>query len=120
MPKYQVDLLGVVGYGMWGSVPSRIAEEAMEEFWAAHSWDDIRRPFAPVTRRHPPTYQEWLDSLPWTPLPPLIPRDDSPDEGRSRLRFRGYSDRVTMHRGRPLRLRYPVFELRPRRDALLR
>lgn len=106
---------------MWGSVPEEIAREAMEQFWEEHPWDDVRPPFSPVIRRHPPTYQEWLDSLPWRNLPPcFLPRDDSPDEGRSRLRFRGYSDRVTIDRGRPLRLRFPVFELRPKRDAPLR
>jgi hypothetical protein len=115
VPKYQVDLLGVVGYGMWGSVPPDVAEEAMEEFWAAHEWDDVRPPFSPVIRRHPPTYQEWLDSLPWRPMRALIPWDDSPDRGRSRLRFQGYSDQVVMNRGRPLRLRFPEFELRPLR-----
>jgi hypothetical protein len=113
MPKYQVDLLGVVGYGMWGSVPEDVAEEAWTQFWEENPWDDVRPPFAPVIRRHPPTYQEWLDSLRWRPLRPFFPRDDSPDEGRSRLRFRGYSDRVTIDRGQPLRLRSPVFELMP-------
>lgn len=113
MAKYQVDLLGVVGYGMWGSVPPDVADEAMEEFWETHPWDDVRPPLAPVIRRHPPTYQEWLDSLPWTPMPGLIPTDDSPDGGRSRLRLRGYDDHVVTDRGRPLRLRFPVFELRP-------
>ena len=102
---------------MWGSIPPEIEREAFEQFWDEYQWPDVRPLFAPVVRRHPPTYQEWLDSLPWVRLPPLIPRDDSPDKGRSRLRFRGYSDSVTMNHGHPLRLRYPEFELRPKRSS---
>ena len=116
MPKYQVDLLGVVGYGMWGSVPEDIARKALAEYRASYDpWENVRPPFSPVIRRHPPTYQEWLDSLPWKLMPVVFPIDDSsPDQGLSRLRFRGYHDEVTMDYGRPMRLRFARFELLPK------
>ena len=115
MPKYELHLCGIVGYGMWGSVPEEIEREAWEEYRASEDpWKNVRRPFSPVIRRHPPTHQEWLDSLPWKPMPVLVPFDDSPDKGRSRLRFRGYHDEVTMDYGRPMRLRFARFRLMPR------
>lgn len=114
MPKYEVDLLGVVRYGMWGSVPEDVAREVWEEYRTSDEpWSNVRPAIAPVIRRHPPTYEEWLLSLPWKPMPVAVPVDDSPDEGRSRLRFRGFRDKVTTDFGRPMRLRFARFELLP-------
>jgi len=84
------------------------------EPWRPLPWpDDLQPPKSPVILRHPPTYDEWLDSLPWVIRPPVIPRDRSPDEGRSRVQFVGYRDTVTYDYERPIRLRVPQFVLLP-------
>ena len=116
MAKYVVDLAGVVGWGMWGSVPEEIAREALQEYWEEQkNRKDFRPPKAPVILRHPPTYEEWLDSLPWVLLPAVIPMDSTaPDEGRSRVRFLGYRDDVTYDYGSPVRVCFRRFELLPK------
>jgi hypothetical protein len=113
VPKYLVEAAEPFACGMW-----RIVHEAWNEVWEEYwpsdePWSNVRPPISPVIRRHPPTYREWLLSLPWKPMGVLVPVDNSPDEGRSRLRLRGYRDRVTMNCGRPLRLRFARLDLRP-------
>ena len=76
--------------------------------------DDFRPPIAPVIERHPPTYEEWLDSLPSLELPHLLPFDDTPDEGRSRVHFLGFRDQATYDYGKPVRLRFAQYELLPK------
>ena len=32
-PEIELDLMGIPGVGMWGSVPDEIAEKALQTYW---------------------------------------------------------------------------------------
>jgi hypothetical protein len=33
MDKFELDLVGILGFGMWGSVPAEIEREALRAYW---------------------------------------------------------------------------------------
>lgn len=89
--------------------------------WPDREWRwKLRPPISPWILRHPPTFEEWLDSLLWVRLPPMrLPIDrTAPDEGRSRIRLVGYEDEVTTRYGSPIRLRTPLLKLAPADDGV--
>jgi hypothetical protein len=114
MPKYEVTDLGIVGVGMWGSIPEKILREALAEYRRPPP-SNVQPPILPEIERHPPTLQEWKDSLPWVMMADVIPMDwKAPDKGKSRVRFVGYRDEITTAWGSPLHLRFPRFVLLPK------
>jgi hypothetical protein len=68
-------------------------------------------PICPV-QRHPPTYEEWLESLPWMRMRPEPPKA-APDAPLREIRIVGYRDVVTTKDGTPVRVRHELWEFVP-------
>jgi hypothetical protein len=54
MDKFEVDLLGILGYGMWGSIPEEIELRALRAYWLQRGPRPVRvleidPPLSPAT-----------------------------------------------------------------------